>query len=299
VGATVFFASSSELATLSNTFAVGGTPTDPTTVSLTVTSPSGVVTTYTYAAAQITRTTTGVYTKDITCTEADLWQYVWTGTGAASDVTAGTFTVFGTDLQRNYCSLEELKSRLGLASTDTADDFELKLAVESSSRWIEEHCERQFARVAGTRTFEAADAYLARVDDLVSVTTLKTDTAGDGTFDTTWAVTDYQLAPVNPSSGSEQRPYTQVRAVGSYTFPCYASRMSRSDRLQIVGVFGWPAVPLAVKQAALVIAAEHLKMKDAPFGIAGYGEYGPIRVRANPMAVGLLEPYRRYPVLVG
>ncbi len=83
--ATVFFEGASELATLTNTFTVAGAPTDPSTVSLVVTDPTQASTTYTYAAAQITKTGTGVYTKDIPCTLAGTWTYEWVGTASASD----------------------------------------------------------------------------------------------------------------------------------------------------------------------------------------------------------------------
>jgi hypothetical protein len=300
--ATVFYEhATAELATLTNTFSAGSpsVPTDPTTVSLTIVSPAGVSTTYTYGAAQITRTGTGVYTKDIACTEDGIWQYVWVGTGTASDVVVGTWSVFNTDLQRNYCTLEELKSRLGIPATDTQDDFELKLAVESASRWIEDHCDRQqFWRGTDTRTFTSCDPYAVDVDDLVSVTTLKTDSAGDGTFETTWAATDYQLRP--PNAAGKGRPYTQVAAVGgTLTFPyLYEGQTARTDRVQIVGVFGWPALPAAVKQACLIVAAEHVKLKDAPFGVAGFGDFGAVRVRQSPQAAALLASFCKYPFQV-
>ncbi|HEU4543468.1 MAG TPA: hypothetical protein VFR23_20215 [Jiangellaceae bacterium] len=302
MGATVFYESANELATLTNTFSVSGTPTDPTTVSLTVTTPAGVATTYTYALAEITKSGTGVYTKDIACTADGTWQYVWTGTGAASDVTAGTWTVFNTELQKLYCSIEELKSRFGLASTDTVDDFEMKLAIESASREIDDHCDRHFWRGTSTRTFVPDSAYCCSMpshNDIVSITTLKTDTDGDGVFETTWATTDYQLLPYNAlTQHAEPRPYTSIKAIGSYTFPTSYSTLARDDRVEIVGVFGWPQIPSNVKQACLIIAAETLKLKDAPFGVAGFGEFGAVRVRDNPKAAKLLRPYEKYPVLV-
>lgn len=295
--ATVFYVGAAEQATLTNTFSVAGVATDPTTISLTVTDPTGDATTYTYAAAQITRTSAGIYTKDLACSEAGTWHYVWTGTGTASDVVAGTWTVFSTDTNKLYCSVEELKSRFKV--DDTLDDFELKLAVESVSRWIDGYCDRRFWRGTDTRTYSARGLYCLEVDDLVSVTTLKTDEAGDGTFETTWDTTDYQLLPVNPSAGPETRPYTDLRAVGSRTFPIAYSPMARCDRVQIVGVFGWPAVPAAVNHAALILAAELAKLKDAPFGVAGFGDFGTTRVRQNPKAAMLLAPYQRRPILVG
>jgi len=35
------------------------------------------------------------------------------------------------------------------------------------------------------------------------------------------------------------------------------------------------------------------------FGVQGYGEYGAVRARANPIAADLLAAYRRFGVLVG
>jgi hypothetical protein len=298
LAASVFFESSSELATLTNTFKnSAGIATDPTTISLTITTPAQVATTYTYAAAQITKTSTGVYTKDIACTEDGEWTYEWTGTGAVSDVAAGTWTVYETGLGKLYCAIDALKSRLGIGATDTVDDYELHAACFAASRALEQYCQRTFYRTAtGTiRTFETVDLYclsLPVFNDLVSVSALKTDAAGDGTFETTWASSDYQLLPYNPSAAPEQRPYTKIKAIGSYTFPTPSGRSDRDDRVEITGVYGWPFVPMGIKQAALILAAETFRLKDAPLGIAGFGEFGAVRVRENPKVAYFAAPYR-------
>ena len=83
--------------TLTNTFAVAGTATDPTAVTLVVTDPAGTATTYTYALAEITKSATGVYTKNITADSAGRWSYRWTGTGTAADVESGVFDVAALD----------------------------------------------------------------------------------------------------------------------------------------------------------------------------------------------------------
>jgi hypothetical protein len=293
MAATVFYKGSAEIATLTNTFSVNGTATDPTTVSLAVTTPAGTATTYTYALAEITKTSTGVYTKDIACTEDGVWQYVWTGTGTASDVVAGTWTVFGTGLQTLYCTPEELKSRTGIS--DTLDDFEILGACHSVSRWIDEYCQRRFYRATQTRYYNPAGYYSVETDDLVSVTTLKTDTDGDGTYETTWDTSAYQLLPRNASTDS--RPYTEIRAV-SGTFPISCSPYARDGAVEVVGVFGWPLVPPQVKQAAAIMANDALKLGGMAFGAQGYAEYGLVRARENPIAVGLLAPFRSTPFLV-
>lgn len=298
MAATVFYEHASELATATNTFSVAGVATDPTTIALTITTPAGVATTYTYALSQLTRTSAGVYTKDIACTEDGVWLYLWVGTGTASDAVAGTWTVQPVDTNTLYCTPEELKSRAGI--DDVLDDFEILAVCRSISRFVDNYCDRRFFRRTATLTFAPCDLYVLDVPDLVSVTTLKTDPGGDGTFEQTWATTDYQLLPVNAAAEAEPRPYTKVKAVGAYTFPVLygTGYNTRTDRAQLVGVYGWPAVPDAVKQAAAIMAADFLKLGGMTFGVQGYGDYGAIRARMSGPAMSMLDPYRRYPQLV-
>lgn len=302
MSATVFLAGANELATLTNTFTVNSVATDPTTVTLTVTDPTGTATPYTYAASEITKSATGVYTKDITCSTAGTWQYEWEGTGTATDTVLGTWEVQETQLGRLYFTFEAFKSRLKI--TNTGSDLEIYGACFAASRWAEQWCERHFWRTASSevRTFEPGDLYCLRLpefNDLVSVTTLKTDASGDGTYETTWTTGDYQLQPVNPGAAPETKPYTRIRAVGSQLFPWIVSGiLARRDLIQITGVFGWPAVPSAVKQACGLMAAELFRRKDAPLGTAGEGEFLIPTTSQTQQAKALLAPYRRNAVLV-
>jgi hypothetical protein len=302
VAALIFFESTSELATLTNTFDLAGTPTDPTTISLTVTDPEGAVVTYTFAALEITRTSAGVYTKDIACNLAGTWAYEWTGTGTVVDAEAGTWDVLDATLGRLYATVESLRSRLGRDATDTAEGFELHMACFAASRAIENYCQRLFWRTtaAEVRTFPPSNLYclkLGAFNDLVSVATLKTDAGGDGTFGTTWAATDYQLLPVNPAAAPERRPYTEVKALAR-TFPLPHGALARDDRVQITGVFGWPAVPYGVKQSALITAAEIFRSKSTFEAQMGFDEMAVQVLRRNPFARDLIRPYQRYPVLM-
>lgn len=297
MSATVFFNSSSELATLTNVFKVNGTPTDPSSVTLTVTSPTNVVTTPTP-----THSGTGTYTADITCNEDGTWSYSWEGTGTATDAEDGTWEVLETSLGKLYCPIEALKSRIGLATTHTTTNFELHAACFSASRWVEQYCDRHFYRTTSqVRTFEPWDwrcLTLPAFNDLVSVTSLKADTSGDGSYATTWATTDYQLLPYNPAAAPEQRPYDELRAIASNTFPWWSNWSTRRrDTVQITGIWGWPKVPVAVKQAAAIIATDLFALKDAPFGAEGQADFV-TQVGDNRRAMRLLDPYRRQAVLV-
>jgi hypothetical protein len=74
-------------------FSVSGIATDPTTVTLAVTDPDQTISTYTYAGGTITRSSVGVFTKQITLTKRGVWAYVWTGSGACIASATGTVTV--------------------------------------------------------------------------------------------------------------------------------------------------------------------------------------------------------------
>jgi hypothetical protein len=126
-------------------------------------------------------------------------------------------------------------------------------------------------------------------DDIVSITTLKTTSDCEG-FDTTWAATDYQLEPLNGRSGGIVTPYTQIRAIDDFLFPVFGGEAT----VQIVGTFGWAAVPIAIKQATLMLAQRQFKRYDSPLGVAGVGELGVIRVsRIDPDVQALVSPFRR------
>jgi hypothetical protein len=293
----IFFESATELATLTNTFEVDDVPTDPSTVTLTVTPPSGTATSYTYAASEITKVGTGQYRKDIACTEDGVWLYLWIGTGTAADVVAGTWLVSSTDLQNLYCTPEMLKGRTGI--TDNHDDAEILGACMATARWIDEdYCERFFYRYTATLVLPAADLYCLKIPDLVSVTTLKTDEDGDGVFETTWSASDYQLRPVNAQALLVKKPYTEIKALAR-TFPVvsYAPGV-RVERVEIVGVWGWPAVPAPITEAAKILAGDYLKLGGMAFGVAGYGDYGAVRARMSSPAMKMLDPFRLHPVLM-
>jgi hypothetical protein len=289
VTATVFYTDVNELATLTNVFEVGGTPTDPSAVTLTITDPTATVTT-----PSVTHVTTGTYTANVACTVAGVWTFLWEGTGAASDAVAGTWTVTDPALGRLYCTPSELKSRLGI--TAATDDFEITVACQAASRYIDEICGRYFWQGADTRTYVPESITRQPLDDLVSVTTLKVDRDGDGTFEETWALgIDYQLevAPgrYNTAARGEQWPYTAAIVItGGRLFP-YTWMWSHLNRIQVAGVFGWAAVPVAVKGATMIAAADLFKMKDAPLGVVGFGEFGAVRVTANPRVMQLVHRY--------
>ncbi|MGW9196056.1 phage head-tail connector protein [Micromonospora chersina] len=194
-----------------------------------------------------------------------------------------------------YATKDELKARMDI--TDTADDDRITEALDSASREIEAYCRRQFndAGAASARLFRPAGCDLAVVDDFSTTTGLVVETSTDGTTWTAWSASDYELEPLNGTVGGlDGFPFWRLVAVGSRSFP----ELRRSS-VRVTARWGWTAVPAPVGEACELIASEGFKMGDAPFGVAGFGEFGSVRVRMNSRAQSLLGPYRRNPVLVG
>ena len=112
-------------------------------------------------------------------------------------------------ITNGYITLDLLKSALQI--NDTQDDAFLELAINSASRQIDQMTERQFFATTETRIFAPRDSYVCEIDDLTSLTTLKTSSNADGVFDVTWNAKDFQLEPLNNLSGGVPMPFTHIR----------------------------------------------------------------------------------------
>ena len=199
-----------------------------------------------------------------------------------------------------YITSPELAEAFRIGDSD--EDIQLDLAASAASSWVTSWCGRGFnkAAEASARTFHASNSGLVWVDDIATASGLivATDDTDDGAYETTWASTDYQLEPLNGMvDGMSGWPYTRIRAVESTTYPYTTSRPA----VQVTAVWGWPAVPDAVKQATMILAARIYKRRDSAEGVlGGFGDFGPVRVgtRLDPDVEMLLSPYRKQPALV-
>jgi hypothetical protein len=196
-----------------------------------------------------------------------------------------------------YATLAEVKAAARI--TDTIDDTLLETAIESSSRDIDAYTERVFfntGATAVTRIYIPENIFLLETDDIISVTSIKTDTTGEGGFDQTWATTDYQLEPLNGLAGGIATPFTRVRAVGDYLWPIYEPRDINAGQasVQIVARFGFASIPSAIKQATILSSLRAYKRYESPTGVLGFSDMGVVRVgRLDPDVERLIQPYRK------
>jgi hypothetical protein len=249
---------------------------------------------------------TGEYSFTFTIDQAGLWLYKFTSSAAAVEVTDGIMFVRPDATANVYTTMAEMKGSMGLDQTDTLDDEDILDGILSASRWIDGYTERHFFRMTDTRTVVPNDRYcleLGSFMDLLSVISLKTDENADGNFETTWAASDYQLltedGTPNINAAPEPKPYTEIKAIGRLFPLVYNLPQRRTNLVQIEGVWGWPMIPDAVRRAARLLAVEHFKLKDAPFGASGIADLGIVRIRQNPKARELLQPYRKTSVFTG
>lgn len=188
-----------------------------------------------------------------------------------------------------YITLQELKTRLGIG--DTVDDALLTGAIAAASRGVEGVCNRQFnnAGSASARLYRPSHPGEVVVDDFHTDTGLVVAVDdGSGAYATTWSAADFQLEPLNGRMDGLAQPYEWITAVGAKVFPCL-----RRASVQVTADWGWASVPSDIKEATFVLAEDIARLRDAPFGVGGYSEYGRIRARKNPHVMMLVDQYIR------
>ncbi len=192
-----------------------------------------------------------------------------------------------------YATRAALKARMGIADSNTARDTELDQRLTSAATDINRWCHRQFGR-AETATLRRFTGGVSGVDvhdfwttdDLV-VTPYLANVAG-----TPWDVATLTLSPrdgvVDQVPGW---PYNRLE-LATARHPLYAAMSWTSGGYDIgmMAKWGWTAIPENVVTSNLMLAVADDKAKDAPFGVAGFGDYA-VRIRANPMVVEKLAPY--------
>ncbi len=182
-----------------------------------------------------------------------------------------------------YITRDEMRTALSYTAGATYADDDIDMACATVSRAIDlaSGTMRRFYQATETRYYTPESFYRGwgwyglgsrselrmEIDDCVSVSSLTVDTAGSGSYATTWVEgTDFFLDPPNAALNGE--PFTEilVRSFGGRYFP------SVQRAVKITGVFGWPAVPPQVSQYAKIFASQLvLRSRQAPFGILMQG----------------------------
>ena len=119
-----------------------------------------------------------------------------------------------------YVSVDTLKGTGALNISGTAYDGRLLAISEAVSRQVDRYANREFFPKTEVKVFDGNGKNELFIPDLVAVGTLKEDTNLDGTFETGWATTDYDLEPANASptadwGGPYRRLVVNLKSNGS------------------------------------------------------------------------------------
>lgn len=198
-------------------------------------------------------------------------------------------------ISNGYLTLNEYKQRANITNED--NDAPIEAAINSASRAIDAICWRRFFAASETRYYGAAESNIIDIDDLISVTTLKTDADADRVFEITWQTTDYDLLPLNAALDS--KPYTQIATApnGDYAFP-----VGNMKAIEIDGSFGYCATgshPAEITEACYLAAHRAIKRHTTPLGVAGSAALGQLQIKitelkADPDFMRWIKPFIRW-----
>lgn len=191
-----------------------------------------------------------------------------------------------------YIELEDLRSYLGLQTSEVADDDLMQASIEAAQSYIEDQTHRVFEATTETRYYDSSarnrwDSTILDLDaDLISVTTLTNGDSGG----TTIGPTNYWTLPRNDGP-----PYHQIKL---YTNTGVYWEWDTDYWVSVAGTWGYSTVPPAdISQACLVLAAYFFKQKDSQvFDTTAIPEAGVITIPSGiPSTVTrVLERYKRY-----
>ena len=157
-------------------------------------------------------------------------------------------------ITNGYCTLAEFhdyaSARGANVGTDASDDTVIEDIIETVSRYIDGETGRVFFVSSSdeTRYYTPELSTRVWVDDLVSITTIKSDDDLDRSYPQTISSTDYDLMPEN--AALKGWPYTHIQ-IPSHSDAYFATA---TKGVQIVGKFGFPSVPHDIRGATLSIA---------------------------------------------
>lgn len=203
-------------------------------------------------------------------------------------------------ITNGYATLDDVLRALDFNSDEGHEWNEwIERQVQAISRWIDDITSKRFYATTETRYYTPVNSDKCDVDDVLSVTALKTDHDGDLDYDYAWTEgTDFLLMPRN--AVADGWPYHWIRRHpnGRYWFPMNGGPMILSVELE--GSFGFCATgsqPDGITDAC-VLAVEQLFMrKDAIFGVtgpAGLSYDAKVMLKDDPHIMGLLEGYITY-----
>ena len=188
-----------------------------------------------------------------------------------------------------YTTRAVVKTYLGIPSGTTSEDDAIDAAIDAAEAEIDNYTGRNFAvpGSASAKVYRPINDRVVLVDDIAQTTSLavKTDTADDGTYDTTLTVTSEYVIEGN------EAPYRIIRRVDGSCFP---RPISDRASVEVTAYWGYGmSIPAAIVQASTVLGARLYQRRSSPLGFQAGLEGDAVRIsRIDPDVRALLSGYR-------
>jgi hypothetical protein len=201
----------------------------------------------------------------------------------------------------DFIGLEQFKQRYGITSPDR--DVEILEHIAAASARVRGITQRDFGAHVGAATvryFRPLSCEFVLIDDASEISTVEIDTGDTGTYETTWAASDYETKPDNGigPDGLSGWPTYSLCSVGTVVLPVWNRRRS----IKVTAKWGWAAIPDAVIEATYLLTNRYLYEKSVPGGLTApnpdFGIPG-APLRRQYTVEDLLAPYVRADKAIG
>ena len=180
-------------------------------------------------------------------------------------------------ITNGYCTLAQLKGRLGIAATDTDDDTELEKVIEGACRFIDRDRRRVFYATSEARYWTPRHSDRLWIDDATEITKVEVATSTSLSYSEWTADTDFLTEPFNSIDGPIMQLVLHPNS-GKY----FVRGLRKSAKITAAWGFA-AAVPDDITQACILLSLYMWLRKDAPLGVGGMAFLGEIAVNADLM----------------
>jgi hypothetical protein len=250
------------------TFTIGGTPTDPTNLTVRTQNAAGtesvllnnvLVSTLTGSTTPVKKVSTGVFQLNpgVTLDASGYWFCKFEGAGAVTATIQDEMIVDPDEFTSNaglslraLVGLAEMKGWLKQQNLSVTNDIEVVNAINDVSDRIHQEAGREFKPITAgpgvVRLFDVDSLSVNRrqvfVGDLASAPTLIRILDKDGVAQATVASGDYSLYP---RIREAWEPIQRIR------FSSDVTQLAYESVVEVTGTWGFPAVPGNLRQATL------------------------------------------------
>jgi len=179
-----------------------------------------------------------------------------------------------------------------MGMTDAAKDADILTDLTAISRYLDAKLGRSFGRDTSAVPriyFPVKKSNILIVDDMSAPPTgVAIDTGNNGQYATALLAMDYELHPLNANLQPEPRPWTSIALVpwGS------VGMFELGVRVRVTAQYGWPSVPLAIRQATINLTALlRLETQRATRRVSELSEMVEISPQAQRIVTQLADAY--------